>query len=376
VLNRCRRRSTFKVFFATNLWGLFLCTCEIGTAQIVRVGPLGGINSGAFGWGNRYLGPPVFAVPIYGPYPYYQPPAFGRGAYLQRRYDYGDDYQYGYGYEYDYGYGANYLDDGLAYRGPGPGPGPGPGSLAVPRPTLPPRYPEVYAERPSVQLYGPAVPYQPASPYTSPYEGQSPWGPVANPVDDFQTLPDQPSTPNPLSLESGNPARFGLSLREAAIRLEQGLSKRNDAEVWLNYLKPGDIVTAMDASDSSGTVADLQALFLNYEGVAGNQELSHVWVIDGFRQTHQGLGEWLDTQTTIVGEGRSIPESAAPVATATSKPTTSGQPLVESTFEELVPPGNPEPADIEPADIEPADDSKRPPVPAGKTNENSGVQSL
>jgi hypothetical protein len=378
VLNLCRQRVAFKALFATTFFGLALGVNEKASAQIVRVGPMGGfslrtpmisVDTLPFGAGTRvrgpfagvdtgafrYSSPPFYGVPRYEygvpryeAYPYYQPPAYGPGAYLQR------DYDYGYRADLD-DYSSPYDD----YLGPDP--------LAVPSPTLPRRYPEVYTERRSVPPYG-VGPYSQTSPYGS-----------ALPYGDTSTDPLTPDYSPP----SGPPNGFGLNLHDAATRLEQGLSQREDGEVWLDYLRPRDILAVIDAADPSKTTIDLQNLFRNYEGVAGNQELSHVWVIDGFRQTHQGLKEWLDASAPMSVDGSSqspvqsgavqssvtqprssgsssTPELAAPVAPAKRKP------KVEPEFEELVPPGDPEPVD----------DVKEQKAPAKKPNKNSGVQSL
>ncbi len=79
-------------------------------------------------------------------------------------------------------------------------------------------------------------------------------------------------------------------LRSAVVRLRNSLAmRRDDADVWLKYLGPDAILEALD----NGTVAKtISELLKNYEGVAGNGDLTHIWSVDGFWQTHQALRDW------------------------------------------------------------------------------------
>lgn len=79
-------------------------------------------------------------------------------------------------------------------------------------------------------------------------------------------------------------------LRSAVVRLRNSLAlRRDDADVWLKYLGPDAILEALD----NGTVAKtISELLRNYEGVAGNGDLTHIWSVDGFWQTHQALRDW------------------------------------------------------------------------------------
>ncbi len=118
-------------------------------------------------------------------------------------------------------------------------------------------------------------------------------------------------------------------LRFAASRLSRGLAqRRDDADVWQDYLKPDLIIETID---DGGSPSDLQTLLLNYEGLSGNAQLSNIWTVDGFRQTHQLLRQWVELSVptpdaTPVGAAsirKASQDLPAPRPTTTPRPTTS-----------------------------------------------------
>ncbi len=79
-------------------------------------------------------------------------------------------------------------------------------------------------------------------------------------------------------------------LRSAVVRLRNSLAlRRDDSDVWLKYLGPDAILEALDNGTMAKTISEL---LQNYEGVAGNGDLTHIWSVDGFWQTHQALRDW------------------------------------------------------------------------------------
>lgn len=88
---------------------------------------------------------------------------------------------------------------------------------------------------------------------------------------------------------AGRPANPRETLAESATRLKRALQRRpDDAQIWLDYLKPDTLIQAAGSADLA-SVDGIVELSKNYEGVAGNPQLSSIWSADGFRQTHQAL---------------------------------------------------------------------------------------
>lgn len=141
-------------------------------------------------------------------------------------------------------------------------------------------------------------------------------------------------------------AEEALRLRQSASRLQQSLFQRSDdANVWLNYLEPGLIVDVIDGVADQDSLPRLEALYLNYEGVAGNADLTGIWSADGFRQTHQGLRNYLDTVQGIV-EVPGPPSIVVPDPSAGSLPGPFAEPA-PSTFPEPATYPQPEPESFE-----------------------------
>ena len=135
-------------------------------------------------------------------------------------------------------------------------------------------------------------------------------------------------------LASRNPLdRSSVDLRDAASMLFRSLSARPaDAEVWMGYLGPDRIVDVVDGLDEENAVAELSGLMTHYEGVAGNPDLASIWSLAGFRETQQSLQQWLDVRRGVV----EIPPTARlnPYAGVTAPPPTTSSPSTSppSTF--------------------------------------------
>lgn len=99
-------------------------------------------------------------------------------------------------------------------------------------------------------------------------------------------------------------AEVSLRLRQSAARLARSLESLGDAsEVWLEFLKPQLIVNTIDGLEEEFAIERFITLLDAYSGTAGNVDLTHVWSLDGFHQTHDGLRKWLDIQQGIVPIG-------------------------------------------------------------------------
>ena len=98
-------------------------------------------------------------------------------------------------------------------------------------------------------------------------------------------------------------------LLQSAQWLHQALSSRpDDAEVWLDYLKPALI---LEIVSSDGDPASMVKLLKNYDGLSGNAQLSDIWTEPGFRRTHQGLRSWVDRHALPSGDSE-IPSPEPP----------------------------------------------------------------
>lgn len=225
----------------------------------IRVGRFGGVSVNVpfvgvdvlpFGGGTRVRAPftsvntGLYGVG-YGGYGYRAAPITAYRGYSYRGYGY-PTYGYGYNsYVRPYGYGA----------------------VAVPVPVPVPVYPDPYGVEPDYV-------------YTQPLPVDAPEYYAARPPAETYQSPTSTG-----SLED--------DLRIAADRLARSLlSRRDDADVWMDYLKPDLIVQTID---QGGSPAELQSLLMNYEGLSGNSQLSSIWVTDGFRQTHRLLRQWVET---------------------------------------------------------------------------------
>ncbi len=87
---------------------------------------------------------------------------------------------------------------------------------------------------------------------------------------------------------AGTP-RGDANLQSSAQRLRSHLAKRQDGEVWINYLSPDQIETMIESDDRKG----IQKLMTHYDGVVANGELGHIVRAPGFTQTRSLLRQYL-----------------------------------------------------------------------------------
>lgn len=270
---------------------LFYSAREV-EAQLVRVTPFGGVSvrlpfvsvdTLPYGGGARVRAPfTAVNTGLYGPD--YYGPAYGHAyGYVPRSVLYGGYAPYR-GYSPYLGYAP--------YRGYD-------------------RYPDylldgrIYQSRGHVGVsVGPTSPYLPGS--RSSYERQLRIEALADAQRDLIYRAARPNYDtgmiDALSRPPSDPvAEVSLRLRQSAARLSRSLSAMGDqAEGWLEYLKPELIVDVIDGLEEESAVEQLSILWTNYEGTAGNPDLTQIWSLEGFRQTHDGLLAWLDIQQGIV----------------------------------------------------------------------------
>jgi hypothetical protein len=109
--------------------------------------------------------------------------------------------------------------------------------------------------------------------------------------------PQATAPQNDLDLSSARPVvpaeQLADRLRAAAQQLRRSLSlRRNDADVWLDYLDPDRIVATIDQGGDGSGLADL---LRNYDGVVGNRALASIRTASGFSQTHQLLRQFVQS---------------------------------------------------------------------------------
>ncbi len=123
--------------------------------------------------------------------------------------------------------------------------------------------------------------------------------------------------------------RLPERLRASALQLKRSLSlRRDDSEVWINYLAPDRIVQTIDSGTAPGSLSDL---LLNYEGVIGNPSLSSICAASGFNETHGLLRAFVGTKATELPQKVGAPNEAdavpAPAPAAKSGEPTLAQPV-------------------------------------------------
>jgi hypothetical protein len=234
-------------------------------------GPFVGIDVLPYGGGTRVRAPftsvntGLYGVG-YGGFGYRSAPIYGYRGYG------------GYGYS---AYGYNSYVRPYGYQSFG---------VAVPVPVPVPVYPDPYLARPS---------YVYPEPMDAP-EYDVPGYRAARPTMPNYGVPDDGASAYPAPMSTGS---LEDDLRSAADRLTLALATRpDDADVWLDYLKPDLIVETIDRG---GSPAELKSLLLNYEGLTGNSQLSAIWVTDGFRQTHRLLRQWIESSPSTGNANRS-----------------------------------------------------------------------
>ena len=96
------------------------------------------------------------------------------------------------------------------------------------------------------------------------------------------------------------------ALLQSARTLKRSLLARgNDAEVWLDYLQPDQVI---DTIHTRGDANPLAILLRNYDGLADNAKLSDIASLPGFRRTHQGLRVWVNRHANPGRPRQSIPD--------------------------------------------------------------------
>ncbi len=159
---------------------------------------------------------------------------------------------------------------------------------------------------------------------------------VEVPVPVYEPVPVQVYPPvEPYSASrpvgSSDPILLAEQLRAAALQLGESLNRRrDDGDVWLKYLGPGQIV---DAVDRRVDPQSLKSLLANYDGVVGNGQLGSIRAARGFSETRALLRQY-------------IQQGAAPTVAEPQQP---------------VPPLEPREAPQQP--IQPADGPEQLPVP-------------
>ena len=128
------------------------------------------------------------------------------------------------------------------------------------------------------------------------------------------------------------------ALADSARRLQAAISARpDDADVWLEYLKP-DVVAA--AAISGQPTAGLRELVQRYEGVTMNPELRSVTRLPGFDQTKRLLSAWTrdavmaPTATAVAPAEASIQDAPSGLPEATTGGLPSGLPKSPSEAKE------------------------------------------
>jgi len=144
--------------------------------------------------------------------------------------------------------------------------------------------------------------YDSYQPY-SPFNDRSYRPPVAE-IEPFYGAEIPGDFPYDDSLQSTPSRNLPEALRAAANRLSMSLSRRrDDGDVWLDYLAPGRIISTID---QGLPVESISELMKNFDGVVGNPELRMIAVADGFESTRQLLRQWIET--TPAAEAEATPE--------------------------------------------------------------------
>ena len=145
-------------------------------------------------------------------------------------------------------------------------------------------YPAGYAP-----YYAPAPVYRSVPVYPAPvYPAPVYPAPVYPEVGYVQPEPNPYQSVRPASSDS-LPDRLIASAQQ----LKRSLSvRRDDSDIWLDYLGPDRIIATIERGESPGS---LRALLTNYDGVVGNPDLSSISRANGFRQTHQLLRSFVDS---------------------------------------------------------------------------------
>lgn len=128
-------------------------------------------------------------------------------------------------------------------------------------------------------------------------------------------------------------------LRASALQLKRSLSlRRDDSDVWLEYLAPDRIVQAIDSSAAPSSLRDL---LVHYEGVIGNSSLQSISGSNGFLDTLQLLRSYVNrpadsgAPTTVEGTATEPAAAVANPATAVRPADNGGDQKANQGTEEL-----------------------------------------
>jgi hypothetical protein len=154
----------------------------------------------------------------------------------------------------------------------------------------------------------PVAPVYPAPVYTTPAYPQPAYPQPAYPQPAYPQpaypQPAYPQTTNPqaASPQSGDyqsarpsvaPEDLPRRLRGSAQQLKRSLSlRRNDSDVWLDYLDPDRIIATLD---QGGSPTALRDLVRNYDGIVGNGSLGSIRAAAGFSETRRLLRQLVDS---------------------------------------------------------------------------------
>ncbi|QEF99044.1 hypothetical protein Mal15_31030 [Stieleria maiorica] len=132
------------------------------------------------------------------------------------------------------------------------------------------------------------------------------------------------------------PVDFSLpALRDAAKRLYQALARRpDDGDVWLEYLQPDRIVAAADSGQLSPSI---QELYTRFQGVTMNPDLVVMTRIDGFRQTFQLLGAWIEDANDSPQAAQDPPAGSSPEKPAAAAEADPKLPIPPPIQQEILP---------------------------------------
>jgi hypothetical protein len=122
-------------------------------------------------------------------------------------------------------------------------------------------------------------------------------------------------------------------LRASALQLKRSLSvRRDDGDVWIDYLAPDRIVETVDSGAAPGSLSDL---LLNYEGVVGNASLSAIRAASGFNETHRLLRAFVSSPTLAspLKKSTSTPEATTTRENADGNSILSPPPVPEPELE-------------------------------------------
>ncbi|WP_182870854.1 hypothetical protein [Stieleria mannarensis] len=194
--------------------------------------------------------------------------------------------------------------------------------------------------------YGPSYEFGYSAPLSSvpPYRGMTPADDTTGRYESYRSEGLYRSGSGGGIPDLTPPVDFSLpALRNAARRLYQTLARRpDDGEVWLEYLQPDRIVAAADSGQLSPSI---QELYTRFQGVTMNPDLMVITQIDGFRQTFQLLGAWIEDAKESPETAPSQPDQTAPAATAP----TAESPSTTPGTEPMLPTPPPIPQEVLPA---------------------------